>query len=102
MADISGGHGIYITSTQQHNYTKVNNNMTRTPTHQLKHSPLILSMYICTMLQQELHNRHTVVSGGEVEWSGMAAIQVPHIDEMRLGGEDASDTVNVPRLGCLK
>ena len=59
-------------------------------------------MYICPVLQKVLHNGHTVVSRSKVEGGGVAAIEVPHIDEVRLGSEDAAHTVNVPRLGRLE
>lgn len=66
------------------------------------HLPLILGMYICSVLQKVLHYGDTIVARRKVEWRGVAAIKVPHIDKVRLGSEDATHTIYVPRLGCLE
>lgn len=59
-------------------------------------------MHIRPVLQKVLHDGHTVVSCSKVEWGGVAAVKVPHVDEVGLGSEDAAHTVNVPRLGRLE
>lgn len=42
-------------------------------------APFVLGVHVGPVVQQVLHHRHSVVTGGEMQRSGVAALQIPTV-----------------------
>lgn len=53
------------------------------PTQQTNSAPFVLGVHVGPVVQQVLHHRHSVVTGGKMKRRGVSALQIPTVDVLR-------------------
>ena len=65
-------------------------------------SALILGVHVCGLGEQKLDDADPVVAGSKVQRGGVAAVEVPAVDDVGVVGDDLLHQLQVAGFGGLQ
>ena len=64
----------------------------------MHHSPFILGVHVCAVLEQKLNDSLAVVAGSKVERCGVSPVQIATVDGLRVGADQRLRTTTTTPL----